>query len=342
MRRMTLFVVLATCAALTLPQVASAAAPRCFGKKATIVGTAKADTLKGTPKDDVIVGLGRNDTIRGLGGDDTICGGDGRDTILSGAGDDLLFGEAGSDRIDGGAGVDTADFSSSSVGVYANLSEGTASGAGSDTLAGVENLVGSGFDDTLVGDDGDNSVSAGDGDDLLVGLLGDDELDGGAGDFDIANFQDSAAGVTADLSTGTATGEGSDTLAEIEWLIGSDLDDSLTGDDADNILLGLMGNDAFDGGAGFDWVDFENAPQPVTANLATGTATGEGSDTLTGVEALFGSIGNDVLTGDANANVLFGFSGDDTLDGGAGNDVLDGGDGTDTCLNGESNSNCEA
>ncbi|MGZ8567500.1 MAG: calcium-binding protein [Actinomycetota bacterium] len=342
MRKTTLFVVLATCAAFTLPQVASAAAPKCFGKKATIVGTANADTLKGTPKDDVIVGLGRNDTIKGRGGDDTICGGDGRDTIISGAGDDRLFGDAGSDGINGGAGVDTADFSSSSVGVDADLSQGMATGAGSDTLAGVENLVGSRFDDTLVGDDGDNSLSGGDGFDLLAGLLGDDQLDGGAGDFDIADFERSAAGVTADLSIGTATGEGDDTLAGIEGLVGSDLDDSLTGDGADNLLLGLMGNDAFDGGAGTDWVDFENAPSAVTANLATGTATGEGSDTLTGVEVLFGSIGDDVLTGDGGANMLFGFSGNDTLDGGDGNDVLDGGDGTDTCLNGEDNSDCEA
>jgi Ca2+-binding RTX toxin-like protein len=90
----------------------------------------------------------------------------------------------------------------------------------------------------------------------------------------------------------------------------------------------------------------------VTVDLAAGTATGEGTDTLTGIENVFGS-GNfgDTLTGDTQDNALFGSGGDDSvsggdgnddLDGGNGTDALDGGIGTDTCLNGETIVNCEA
>jgi hypothetical protein len=92
MRRLILFVVLATCGALTLPQIASAATPRCLGKKATIVGSRKADLIKGTARVDVIVGLGGGDTIKGLGGRDLICGGRGTDKVLGGGGSDLLSG----------------------------------------------------------------------------------------------------------------------------------------------------------------------------------------------------------------------------------------------------------
>lgn len=71
---------------------------RCFGKPATLVGTARANVLRGTRLADVIVGLGGNDAITGLAGNDLICGGDGTDK---------LDGGAGSDRLDGGVGSDT-------------------------------------------------------------------------------------------------------------------------------------------------------------------------------------------------------------------------------------------
>jgi uncharacterized delta-60 repeat protein len=61
---------------------------RCLGKKATIVGTAKAERLTGTPHGDVIVALGGADEVRALGGPDVICGGKGRDRIFAGAGKD--------------------------------------------------------------------------------------------------------------------------------------------------------------------------------------------------------------------------------------------------------------
>lgn len=51
------------------------AAPRCDGRRATIVGTPGRDVLRGTPRADVIAALGGADVVRGLGGADVICGG---------------------------------------------------------------------------------------------------------------------------------------------------------------------------------------------------------------------------------------------------------------------------
>jgi Ca2+-binding RTX toxin-like protein len=70
----------------------------CLGKRATRVGSSRADKLVGTQRADVIVGLGGNDTISGRGGNDLVCGG---------AGNDRIDGGAGQDRADGGAGRDT-------------------------------------------------------------------------------------------------------------------------------------------------------------------------------------------------------------------------------------------
>jgi uncharacterized delta-60 repeat protein len=65
-------------------------AARCFGKKATIVGTSSGEILVGTPRRDVIAALGDADRVWGRSGDDLICGGAGRDRILGGAGRDRI------------------------------------------------------------------------------------------------------------------------------------------------------------------------------------------------------------------------------------------------------------
>jgi Ca2+-binding RTX toxin-like protein len=294
MRRLVLFAVLATVAAVTLPQIASAAAPKCFGKKATIVGTAKADQIKGTAKADVIVGGGGGDVVKGLGGGDWICGGNGSDTLIGGDKGDALLGEAGNDALNGGGGND-------------------------------------GF----------------------FGGAGNDKFNGGAGIDDLATYFFAPSGVQADLATGTATGgEGTDTLTGIEDLEGSRFDDTLTGDANWNFFFPLGGNDIVNGGGDSrDRVDFFYSPIGVVVDLTAGTATGEGTDTLTGIGQVFGSRHDDTITGDANANSLYGgpgndtisgASGDDTLDGADGTDTLDGGIGTDTCTTGETVTNCEA
>jgi M6 family metalloprotease-like protein len=89
------------------PATATAqAAVRCQGKRATIVGNARANRLRGSRRADVIAGLGGNDRISGLAGNDIACGGAGNDTLDGGRGNDVLDGGPGNDTLIGGLGRD--------------------------------------------------------------------------------------------------------------------------------------------------------------------------------------------------------------------------------------------
>jgi Bacterial Ig-like domain/Regulator of chromosome condensation (RCC1) repeat/RTX calcium-binding nonapeptide repeat (4 copies) len=170
----------------------------------TITGTANAETISGTSADDVICAGGGNDTIKGLGGNDTLKGEAGNDTLLGGVGNDTL---------DGGLGTDTASYSASLTAVNASLATNSATGEGSDSFLGVEDLLGSSKADTLTGSDTDNKLTGGGGADTEQGGLGNDQVIGSGG---------------------------ADTLK------GED------GDDAVNSKDGVKGNDSLDGGGGTD------------------------------------------------------------------------------------------
>jgi glucose/arabinose dehydrogenase len=150
----------------------------------TIIGTSAVDTLTGTSGDDVICG--------GRGGD-TIKGGGGNDILRGEVGADKLYGEGGDDTFDGGLGTDTANFSSSLASITASLTDNTATGEGSDTLTGIENLVGSSKSDTLTGSEGNNIINGGGLGDSLTGMGGADTLNGGGGP-DSVNSQDGVNG----------------------------------------------------------------------------------------------------------------------------------------------------
>jgi Ca2+-binding RTX toxin-like protein len=331
----------------------------CFGKVATIVGTPGADTpIYGTSGNDVIVGRAGDDQIDGLGGNDLICGGEGNDQLL---------GRAGNDKLDGGPGFDYVDFRTSTAGVHVDMATGVATGEGSDTITGSESVIGSPFDDTIHGNGalnvlfgmgGNDRLSGGGGGDatkslpdVLIGGAGDDRLDGTEG-YTLVNLAASPGGVTVDLAAGTAVGDGNDTLVGIAAVTGTPQNDVLQGDQGDNVFLPLAGNDTVDGRGGSDTIMFVGSAGPVVADLQAGTASGEGADTLAGIEnvAAFSSF-DDQITGNSSPNVIStndgndtiaGLAGDDVLNGGDGIDSLNGGDGTDTCLGGETLTACES
>ena len=242
--------------------------------------------------------------------------------LLGNAGDDTLIGGAGADHLDGGAGTDTASYIGSSTGVTVDLDDGTGVGVGTggdaqgDDLVGVENLLGSGYADTLTGDAGDNILEGGAGADALIGDAG----------TDIASYKNSGAAVTVNLATGTGTGGDAqgDTLTGIENVTGSAFADALTGDAGDNVLEGAAGGDTLDGAAGSDTVTYAASAAAVAIDLAAGTASGGDAtgDTLTRIENVVGTALDDTLTGDANANLLEGGAGLDVLSGGAGSDTV--------------------
>ncbi|MBK9080698.1 MAG: calcium-binding protein [Rhizobiales bacterium] len=208
-------------------------------------------------------------------------------------------------------------------------------------LASAVNFTATGTNDTEVYASTslaiNNTIHGNDGDNFIRGGAGDDTIDGGAG-FDWADFRFSAAPVTVTLtdvvaghSGGTATGDGSDTLIDIERVRGSTAADTLTGNAEDNWFRGGTGDDAIDGKAGFDWVDYRNASNSVTVTLTDGAGghTGgsssgaDGADTLTDIEAIRGGDFADTLTGNSQNNWLRGRAGADILDGKGGEDTAD-------------------
>ncbi|WP_438943899.1 beta strand repeat-containing protein, partial [Pseudomonas sp. N8] len=150
-------------------------------------------TLTGTSGDDVLLAGEGDNTLNAGDGNDILSAGSGNNTLHGGAGDDLLYSGAGNDLLDGGTGNDTASYAHATAAVTVNLGLLAAQntlGAGTDTLTGIENLVGSNFNDTLTGDAGSNRIdgglghdvlNGGGGDDLLIGGLGNNTLTGGSG-----------------------------------------------------------------------------------------------------------------------------------------------------------------
>jgi Ca2+-binding RTX toxin-like protein len=269
--------------------------------------------LVGTADDNLLVGQvgALADNLSGGDGNDVLVGYDGNDMLIGGNGDDVFEGGLGADTLDGGAnspssaGADAGDTaryvrSASAVSIDLNLTAAQGGTAGSDSvgdlLTGIENVVGSAFDDTLTGDANDNR---------LFGLAGNDTLRGGSG-MDILSGDDGHDLLYGDAGEDALSGgDGNDKL------YGGTENDELDGGDGTDQLFGEAGNDMLSGQAGFDILD-----------------GGDGDDVLNGGadnDQLYGGFGNDTLTGG---------SGDDIIRGDAGNDVytFDRNSGSDTLL----------
>lgn len=193
---------------------------------------------------------------------------------------------------------------------------------------GDETLLGGPGDDLLYGGAGDDSLRGGAGNDTLHGQAGDDTLIGGGG-YDAASFLSAIRAMIVDLAAGTASGSGDDVLRGIEEVFGGRYSDLILGNAADNWFTGGAGDDTLDGRGGIDTASFAEAPGPVIVDLANGIATGDGTDSLIGIENAAGSAFGDQLIGSHLANRLNGFDGNDTLRGQAGDDTLLGGAGND-------------
>jgi len=113
--------------------------------------------------------------ITGTSGNDILTGTDGNDTLQGLAGNDQLTGGKGADFLDGGIGIDTAHYDHAASAVGINLvGEGFLGEADHDTFSGVENVIGSAFNDNLFGDAGANRLSGGSGVDGILGMGGND------------------------------------------------------------------------------------------------------------------------------------------------------------------------
>lgn len=234
--------------------------------------------------------------------DDSLTGNALVNKLSGGGGRDQLMGLAGSDILDGGShaeliemprfigdAVDYLDSGAASVMVDLLLGRAEDGLGGTDTLIGVEDVIGTSGNDSLLGDNGRNGFR---------GFGGDDLIDGRSnpvfrGDF-VSYFLDPAA-VTVDLLAGSARDGfgGTDTLRGIENVNGSEFSDTLRGDAGPNILQGLGGNDIVSGGEGVDAAGYQGQR---SAYLVVNTADGrtvtdtspnrDGTDTHSGIERL--------------------------------------------------------
>ncbi|TFF19108.1 protease [Jiella endophytica] len=278
------------------------------------------ENATGGSGNDKIVGNVADNVLSGNGGGDNIRGGDGDDTILGGAGNDILFGEAGADRINGGIGYDQASYVGSTAGVIVDLRTGTGmrGEAEGDTLISIESLRGSNYADHLIGDDADNRIRGGSGADTLRGMDGDDQLLGDGGNDIIAGNEGSDQLFGDNGADTLSGGTGSDTVD------GGNGNDTFIGDfdKADDIYLG---------GDGVDTFDFSRLSDVLTIDLTAHIASSAqiGTDSLSGIERIYGGSGNDTITGDADTRLISGNGGADVLSGGAGDNNIFGGTGND-------------
>jgi Ca2+-binding RTX toxin-like protein len=134
-----------------------------------------------------VAGSSVNFTVNGSASNDVI--------NASGTISHTINGGAGADQITGSLGNDTASYASNTGAIYADLggnyvgeyavTTGTVTGAEArlslDTVASIENIIGSAFGDRIYGSGVDNIISGGAGNDIIYGEGGNDLITGGTG-----------------------------------------------------------------------------------------------------------------------------------------------------------------
>ena len=281
-----------------------------------VTGSIYADVLRGTDGDDELRGIGDYDWFVATTGNDTLNGGNGLDMITflewGGTGAAVIediFSINGAPPIGSAAGGITLDLSN--PGSSTGLAQGL-------TLISIERVTGSSYQDVFFGDGNENDFRGLGGYDWFVGSTGGRERYFGGDGLDTVTYYQSSAGISASLrngagfSGGQETGYGSagdavrDLYFEIENLVGTAFNDSLTGNEERNQLSGLdgddfifgfggtdyikggKGNDTIDGGAGSDFAlyDGDLAEYTITRTSATDVtiAHADGIDSLSNVQ----------------------------------------------------------
>ncbi|MBA3265487.1 MAG: hypothetical protein H0T14_03825 [Nocardioidaceae bacterium] len=364
--------------------------PLCFGQAATIVGTSGDDELIGTPGADVIVGLGGFDTIDGLAGSDRICGGGDVDAMFGGLGLDRMNGGVGNDLFTGGPGADriiggspgSAGLNPENAISYVEKAAGqvidVAAGQwpDGDTVRQIQVIYTGEGDDSVVVDQTIREVSLGGGEDfarvtagraLLSGGNQNDRLVAGPDGNGLgggAGFDELIGGAGDDTLLGTHGSEFFGGAGDDELTVDGDenpgLVTSLRAGPGDDLIVNSLLDDHIDAGDGVDLVRHLSFTTTLGVNvdLAQGTASGWGSDTLVSVENIIGSLNADIIKGSNLPNYLsgsdgadtivgrgapdriFGDNGNDELGGGGGDDLINGGGGTDSADGGTGTDAC--
>ncbi len=228
-----------------------------------------------------------------------------------------------------------------------NANEHILGNGGGDTInagGGSDILEGGAGGDTLNGEDGNDYIEGGIGGDAMIGGAGSDTLGYSQWGSSVkVTLNNDGGGTTSGSGSGPGNHAQGDSINGFENVVGSNFNDTLTGNIHRNVLAGLAGNDTLrgmggndiliggigadvlDGGSGTDTADYSTSVAPVHLVLG-GVSTGGDAqgDTFISIENFVGTAGADVFDGSAS---LTGFSADggggaDSMFGGHGNDVL--------------------
>jgi Ca2+-binding RTX toxin-like protein len=254
-----------------------------------VAGTTGADTITGDAGNNTLSG----DTFGSASdGVDTIHGGGGGDSIGGGAGADHLFGEGDIDGLNGGPGADDLH-----------------GGDGNDSLEG-DGSSGTPAADQMFGDAGDDKLELD---------RGDDSLSGGEGSDEIQSY-DATGAIVIDLTQATTTnpGTGTDSIAAMENVSGTDFDDVVNGNESANKIVAA---EHVEGRGGDDTI-FSLTDPGEFAEIDGGA----------GSDKIYGGEDADTLLGGPGADNIIGFEGDDTISAPADGekDTVSCGDDTDT------------
>jgi len=269
------------------------------GVAVTFNGGPGNDTLIGDSAADTLNGDAGNDILRGAGGADILNGGDGNDSF------DEETASNGGDIFNGGAGIDTLDYSQRGVGVkvtmdgtaaddgalVSSVSEGDNCKADVENILGTtlaDNITGNALNNTITGDLGIDVLNGGAGDDVFLAgaaIDGADTISGGTG-VDTIDYSLRTALVVVTLNPASMSGEATenDVLAlDMENVIGTDYNDTITGNPSanelvgglgDDILKGLAGDDVLEGGGGTEGNDLDCGAGDGDIGFGEGSGTG--------------------------------------------------------------------
>ncbi|CAN7293883.1 hypothetical protein [Rhizobium sp. LjRoot254] len=287
-----------------------------------------------------------NDTIIGnsIGNDLNFGENHGNDTIIAGAGGSYIAGSKGDDLLKGGSGWDTLSYEDTfyrdddTKGIKLDVEKGMVadSWGDKDKISKFEEFRGSVYKDSMLG-----SKKA----DAFAGLDGADLLDGRGGLDEARYYLDDKYGGSAGISVNLAQqkiidGFGdTDKVISIERIFGTEHSDTFIGDKGDNHFIGLAGVDSFQGGKGFDVLEFYVSDDmgqqgaDVDLSLSSGQIKDDGFGNVedaNGFEAAGGGDEDDTIKlGSAKEGFAWGGGGDDVLTAGIAGNWLGGGVGSD-------------
>ena len=181
-------------------------------------------------------------------------------------------------------------------------------------VSGSRRIEGTPGPDVIVGSHGPNVIAGRGGDDVICGRGGADRLKGGPGDDELYGGTD---------AFGTFYGTGGRRVLTGDELEGGSGDDLL--DPGVDHRTRRVRFDTWDHFFAGDRITYADSPRAVHVDLAGGTATGDGHDTIATEpgrrwRGLIGSRYADHIVGGPSRDYLDGRGGDDRVDGGAGAD----------------------